>query len=123
MELLFRLCLLIAGVINTLPALLAFIPSKIQQSYGIDIADANHELLLRHRAILFGIVGGYMIYAAVLKQHYSTAVLIGMISMVSFVGLYYSVNGQLNSELTKVMYIDLGAIVILVLGYICLKFK
>ena len=70
MELIFRICLFIAGVINTLPALLAFLPEKIATSYGVEVPNANYELLLRHRAVLFGIVGGLMIYSAISKKNY-----------------------------------------------------
>jgi hypothetical protein len=41
---------------------LAFFPEKISKSAGIDISNASLELLLRHRAVLFGIVGTLMLY-------------------------------------------------------------
>ena len=70
MEIFFRITLFIAGIINAIPALIAFLPNKITASYGIPIPDANFELLLRHRAVLFGIIGGLMIYSAVTKKYY-----------------------------------------------------
>jgi len=76
-ELVFRVCLFVAGMINFFPVLLAFIPDKIGASYGIDVLDSNYELLLRHRAILFGIVGGLMIYSAIRKKHYNLSVVMG----------------------------------------------
>jgi len=123
MELVFRICLFIAGIINVLPSILAFLPNKISASYGIEIPDSNHELLLRHRAILFGIIGGLMIYSAISKKHYSMAVLIGLISMVSFIILSKLTNGAINSELHKVMKIDIIGIIILLIGFGLYKFK
>ena len=117
METIFRICLFIAGAINFLPSLLAFLPNKISQSYGIDIPDANYELLLRHRAVLFGIIGGLMIYSALSKKYYDLSFIIGLISMVSFLILFKLANGPINPELVKVMRIDMAGIVILLLGY------
>jgi len=123
MELIFRICLFIAGIINIIPSILAFLPNKITKSYGIAIPNANYELLLRHRAILFGIVGGIMIYAAITKTHYTLAVCIGFISMVSYLLLIQLVNGPINQELTKVGNIDIIGILILLIGFALFKFK
>jgi len=123
MELIFRICLFIAGVINFLPSILAFIPSKISTSYGVEISNSNYELLLRHRAVMFGIIGGIMIYSAITKRNYSMAVLIGLISMISFFILYKLQSGEINPELNKVMKIDVAGIIILIVGFILFKFK
>jgi len=122
METLFRICLFIAGVINALPSLLAFLPNKLATSYGIEIPDANYELLLRHRAVLFGIIGGIMIYSAISQKHYSLAVSIGLISMVSFIVLLKFTNGAINPELIKVMKVDIVGIIILLSGFLLYKF-
>ena len=122
MEILFRITLFIAGAINLLPSILAFLPQKISKSYGIVVPDVNYELLLRHRAVLFGIVGGLMIYSAITKKIYSISVSIGLISMVSFVILYFLLNG-INKELEKVMKADVVAIIILLTGFLLYKFK
>ena len=122
MEILFRITLFIAGAINLLPSILAFLPQKISKSYGIVVPDVNYELLLRHRAVLFGIVGGLMIYSAITKKIYAISVSIGLISMVSFVILYFLLNG-INKELEKVMKADVVAIIILLTGFLLYKFK
>lgn len=122
MEIFFRIMLFIAGLINTIPVLLAFLPSRITDSYGITLPDANYELLLRHRAVLFGIVGGLMIYSAMIKKYYDLATLIGMVSMVSFLLLYFLIDGKINIALIRVMQIDAFAIVLLLVGYLSYKF-
>lgn len=116
MELIFRITLFIAGLINLLPALLAFLPDKISNSYGIDIPNSNYELLLRHRAILFGIIGGLMIFSAIVKKHYEISTIAGLISMLSFILLYFLIDKGINSELKKVMMIDIVATAILCMG-------
>ncbi len=117
MESVFRVCLFIAGVINFLPSVLFFLPDKVGSAYGIIVPDANYELLLRHRAVLFGIVGGILIFSALLRQYYSLSVTIGLVSMLTFILLFYWVKGEVNAELTKVMRIDVAGSAILLLGY------
>ncbi len=122
-EKIFRVCLFIVGLINIAPSVLAFLPNKISESYGIEIPNQNYELLLRHRAVLFGIIGGLIIYSSISKKNYSMAVCIGLISMVSFVILLILSNGEINSELNKVMKIDVIGIFILLIGYALYRFK
>jgi hypothetical protein len=117
MELIYRITLFIAGIINILPALLAFLPEKISKSYGIEIPNANYELLLRHRAVLFGIIGGLMIYSALVKKHYELSTIAGLVSMVSFIIIYFLIGKDINSELKKVLIIDVVATVILCVGF------
>ena len=123
MELTYRIALLIAGLINLLPSLLAFLPDKISKSYGIDISNANYELLLRHRAILLGIIGVLMIFSAIVKKHYEIATTIGLISMISFIILYFLIGKDINQELKKVMMIDVVATVILCIGFVLFILK
>lgn len=123
MELIFRITLFIAAVINLLPSVLAFLPDKISKSYGIEIPNENFELLLRHRAILFGIIGGLMIYSAVAKKHYEVSTVIGLISMVSFIVLFFLIGKDINSALKKVMTVDIVGTVLLCIGFILFKLK
>lgn len=116
MEIIFRTTLFLAGVINLLPSILAFLPDKISKSYGIELPNQNYELLLRHRAILFGIIGGLMIYSAIAKKYYPLATTAGLISMISFILLFLLIGKDINSELKQVMIIDVIGTIILLLG-------
>ena len=122
MEIIFRITLFITGTVNFLPAILAFFPEKISNAYGIEIPNADLELLLRHRAILFGIVGGLMIYSSVSKKYYSVSVTVGLISMISFIILYFLMNG-ISTDLGKIMKIDLAAVLLLSFGFFLFKFE
>jgi len=122
MELVFRVCLFIAGAINFLPGFLAFLPDKFSDSYGIQIPDGNFELLMRHRAVLFGIVGGLMMWSALSKKSYGLAVLIGLVSMASFILLLKLSSGEINPQLIKIMWIDVAGIAILLIGCATYKF-
>lgn len=123
MEIIFRITLFLAGVINLLPSFLAFLPDKISKSYGIDLPNQNYELLLRHRAVLFGIIGGLMIYSAIAKKYYELATTVGLISMISFIILFYLIGKDMSTELKKVMIIDVVATAILCIGFIMFLLK
>jgi hypothetical protein len=105
MENLYRLILLISGLVHILPFSFMFFTEQLQKSYGVDISDANLQLLLRHRAIFFGLIGVGMILSAIKKSFYGWASAIGLISMVSFVLLFYQIGG-INQQLRSVMLID-----------------
>ncbi len=117
MELLLRITLFICGIINLLPVGIAFLPEKIASSYGVKILDNNMELLLRHRAVLFGIVSLVLIHAAFTTSNYIIATIIGLTSMLSFVLLYYHI-GEINKELKTIMVIDFIASFFLLAAFI-----
>ena len=123
METIFRITLFLSGLINLIPSLLAFLPHKISKSYGIDLVNGNYELLLRHRAILFGIIGGIMIYAGIVKKYYKIATTMGLISMISFILLFVLIDKDINSELKKVVVVDIAATVILCTGLVLFVVK
>lgn len=122
MESVFRVCLFITGIINILPSIIAFLPQKVESAYGVALPDANYELLIRHRAVLFGIIGGIMIWSALSKKSYDLSFIIGMISMTSFILIYKVVAQPVQVELLKVVKIDIIGIFILLIGYLLYKF-
>lgn len=115
MEFLYRLILLITGVVHLLPFSLAFFTNRISNSYGVSISDPNMQLLLRHRAFLFGIIGFGLIFSAIKKKYYLAASVVGLVSMISFICLYYWI-GDINAQLQSVMRVDMlvGAALLLV---------
>ena len=123
MELIFRFCLLLSGIINFIPIVGAFLPNKMKQSYGIEFSDPNLELLLRHRAVLFGIIGGIMICSAFCRQYYDLSFGMGIISMGTFIFLFKLVPGKKNHALTKIMKIDLITTLILLGGFALFKYS
>jgi hypothetical protein len=53
-----------AGLINFLPVIGALSGKRIEALYDVRVEDNNYEILMRHRAVLFGIVGTLMIVSA-----------------------------------------------------------
>ena len=115
MEYLYRLILLVTGLVHLLTFSLAFFTNRIPNSYGVSISDPNMQLLLRHRAFLFGIIGFGLIFSAIKKKYYLAASVVGLVSMVSFICLYYWI-GDINAQLQSVMWVDMlvGATLLLI---------
>ena len=56
--------LMVVGVIHLLPLSGVLGGARLVSLYGISIDDPNLEILMRHRAVLFGLLGAFLIYAA-----------------------------------------------------------
>lgn len=123
MELIYRIILFLAGLINVLPAILSVLPARIPKSYGINMEGPSMELLLRHRAIFFAMIGGLMIYSALSKNYYELSTLLGLISMLSFVLLYFLISGEISKELSQVMKVDVLASLFLLVSFVLFKIK
>lgn len=93
---------------------IAFLPSKISKSYGVEVSNVNYQLIIRHRAVFFGIIGGLIIFSAITKKYYEISTIAGLISMMSFIIMYFLI-GNINNELSKVMIIDVIATIILLI--------
>jgi len=105
MELAISLGLVISGLINFLPIVGIFGSEKLDSLYGITIKDADLLILMRHRAILFGLIGTFMFASTWVKDWQIPAMSIGMVSMLSFVGISQS-TGTSNVSIKRIEVID-----------------
>ena len=105
--------LLVVAVIHLLPISGFFGVERLTSLYGIEIADGNLEILMRHRAMLFGILGGFIAYAAFKPALQPVAFLAAFISVASFLFLSFSA-GEFNDSIRKVVIADIVASVALV---------
>ena len=112
MEAVFRVVLFLGGLIHLPPFTLSFLPERIGSAYGVEVTGPNMMLLLRHRAVLFGIVGAVIVYSSLKKRHYALATFFGLASMLSFI-LLYGIVGGINDSLKSVMWVDVAASVAL----------
>jgi hypothetical protein len=107
--------LLLAAVIHLLPLVGVIGPTRLSELYGITVSDQNLEILLRHRAVLFGLLGAFLIFAAFNPPFQVAGFIAGLVSVASFLLLAFSV-GQYNSQLSRVVVADILALVFLVAG-------
>ena len=99
------ICFLIVAVIHLLPLAGVLGAPRLSALYGVEVTDPNLEILLRHRAVLFGILGGFFVYAAFRPHLRAVALVIGLISVVSFLLLAYAVGGY-NPQVGRVVSAD-----------------
>ena len=107
--------LIIVGVIHLIPVTGAFGLSRISSLYGIEITDENLALLLRHRAVLFGLLGAFLLYAAFKPALQPLALIAGFVSVVSFLWLAAFAHNY-NAAIGRVFAADLWALGCLVLA-------
>lgn len=56
--------LVIVGVIHLLPLSGVLGVGRLAALYGVSISDPNLSVLMRHRAVLFGLLGAFLVFAA-----------------------------------------------------------
>ena len=106
---------LIAAVINIAPSVGMLSNQWLQTLYGVDEPSGDLSLLLRHRAVLFLIVGVLLLFGAFSERLRSVTGVAGLVSMCSFIILYWLIPGT-GSELQRVMYVDCVGIAALVIA-------
>lgn len=111
-ELAITVILVVVGLVNFAPLAGVISSTALGRAYGIDPPTGDQEILLRHRAVLFGLVGALIIASAFRTELQILAVVMGAASMLSFVALAWSV-GTPGPKIRKVVAIDVGACVLL----------
>ena len=101
--------LIIVGLINIAPLTGVMSATTLEGMYEVDLNNGDLVILLRHRAILFGMLGAFILYAAFDRRLQQTASIAALLSMISFVALVY-LQGDGGDAIQKVVRIDLFAI-------------
>ena len=105
MRYLWTFFVLVAAVINLAPLMGAFAPERMTALYGVSLDDPNLQILMRHRAVLFGLVGGLLLAAAFLPPLRTLGYVAGFASMVSFLLIAWLVGGY-SAEIRRVILLD-----------------
>lgn len=100
------LVLLVTGVINALPLMGVISGARLQSLYGVAIDDPNLLILMRHRAVLFGLLGGFILASVFVPGWRMVAIFAALVSMLTFIALAYA-QGGFNPAIRKVVMIDL----------------
>ena len=109
--------LLAVGIIHLLPLSGVLSATRLFDLYGITFDDPNLEILMRHRAVLFGLLGIFLLSSAFLPSLQLAALITGFVSVVSFLYLAYSVGGY-NDQVNRIVTADKAALVCLLVGSI-----
>lgn len=106
---------LLAAVIHLLPVVGALGADQLARLYGVQMSDPNLLLLMRHRALLFGLLGVLLAIAAFTPRLQAMAFVAGLVSTASFLLIAWQVGGY-NPLVARVVNADLIALAALVVG-------
>lgn len=117
MRYLVSIMLVIVAIIHLLPLSGVLGGERLVALYGLPFSDPNLAILMRHRAVLFGILGLFLLFAAFRPQFQAIAFIAGFVSVVSFLWLAWSVGGY-NTQVARVFTADVVALACLILGFL-----
>jgi hypothetical protein len=104
--------LFVVSLINFLPVFGVLSAEKLTSAYAVNLVGNDIMILMRHRALLFGIVGGFIFFSLFKPLYQEAAMTMAAISMVGFLYFIWAADGH-NDALSKIALID-------VIGIICL---
>ncbi|MDO8422645.1 MAG: hypothetical protein Q7S99_10845 [Parvibaculum sp.] len=106
--------LLLVGFLNFYPLIGLQGSARLAALYGLPVDGADLTILMRHRALMFGLVGGFIMSAAFVPEWRGLAFAAGFISMLGFVALAWAEGGY-NGFVAKVVMADIvGSLALLV---------
>jgi hypothetical protein len=89
--------------------------ARMEAAYGVEIAGPDLALLMRHRAVLFGLLGGLMLAAIFVQALQPWALGLALLSAGAFVLLAWATPGH-NANLARVAMVDVAAVVFALVG-------
>jgi hypothetical protein len=108
---------ILVGLTNLFPVSGVLGAERLEGLYGVALADGDLLLMMRHRAVLLGLVGAFILFAAIRVQWRSAATVAGLVSMLSYILIAIPPQAH-GPELQRVFWIDVIACVLLLGGYL-----
>jgi len=109
----------LSGVLLSVVALIHLLPvsgvlgaERLSARYGLDASAPDLQILLRHRAVLFGLLGTFLLLAAFRPGLRGLGLVAGWVSVLSFLVLAAGVGGY-NAQVQRVVVADVIAAVCL----------
>ena len=106
MNLTISILLITVGLINFLPVIGIISAEKLSAAYAVELIGNDIVILMRHRALLFGLIGGFMLYSVWKPSSQSVAMVMAAISMLGFL-FFVAAADHYNASITKIAIIDL----------------
>jgi hypothetical protein len=94
------------GLLNLIPVIGVLSAEQLTNMYGISITTPDLETLMRHRAVMLGLIGGFLLLAAFRSSLQIVAASMGLLSMASFVVLAY-LSGDIGTPIDNVVIADI----------------
>lgn len=105
--------LFLVGLLNLTPAVVFFAPSRSLSLYGVELPADDIGIMVRHRAVLLGLLGAAMIYAAFRKQVVVPVVTAALVGKAAFLYLIWTASRH-TAEMERVAMFDIAAVVVLI---------
>ena len=109
--------MLLVGIIHFLPITGVLGPKRLTALYGLSFDEPNLEILMRNRAVLFGLVGSFIIYSAFRPSLQALAFIAAFANLLSFLGIAWRVGGY-NEAIRRLVLGDCVALVALVIALV-----
>jgi hypothetical protein len=106
----------LVGLVNLLPAVGILGAASLESLYSLPLAGDDLLLLMRHRAALLGVLGGFIIVAAFRPHLRAAAAIAGLISMLTFIALALPPDVH-GGAVQRVFWVDVIASALLLLGF------
>lgn len=107
------LLLIVVGIIHLLPVTGVLGAGRLSALYGLPFDEPNLQILMQHRAVLFGLLGALLVVAAFQPRLQVLAIVAGLISAVTFIVIAKLVGGY-NEAIHRVVVADIIAVACLV---------
>lgn len=99
----------VVGVIHLLPLSGVLGTERLMALYGLPFDDPNLQIMMRHRAVLFGLLGAFLLLAAFRAEYRVLAIGAGLAATMSFLWLAWSIGGY-NAAIGRVVAADVLAV-------------
>lgn len=90
--------------------------------YGVPLDDPSLIILMQHRAVLFGLLGAFLIGAAFKPALQPAALIAGLVSVVSFLFIALTAEAY-NAAILNIVIADVVALVALLVAAACYRFR
>ncbi len=110
-----QVIVLIVGVVNLMPILPLLNPELLDTMYEVAPAEPTSEILLRHRALVLGLVGVALIVSVFRSSWRAAALVSAAVANGSYV-LLAATGGEISAAATRVMVIDVATLVLLAMA-------
>ena len=108
--------LVLIGTINLIPAAGLLSPERLRVLYGVAPDAPDLILLLRHRALLFALLGGFIVLAAFRPALQPLAFLVALVSMGGF--LLLAAGGDHGASIAREVRADVAGLVLLATAFL-----
>ena len=107
--------LVAVALIHLPPVLGLFGVARMERAYGVALPGPELAVLMRHRALMFGLLGGFMLLAVLVPALQPWALLLALLSAGGFVVLAFATPGR-NAAIMRIAWADVAAVLFALVG-------